>query len=106
MKARFVEDKNEIALAHGRTIESIGAIETHIQFFGIALKFVARQAIDMEPAGIVKAFLARKHDKPMITREARRPAFPNLPLMKAHRSGRCLTLAMADSRRTRSLSVP
>jgi hypothetical protein len=42
----------------------------------------------------------------MIAREARRPAFPNLPLLQVHRSGFCLIRLMADSRATRSLSGP
>jgi hypothetical protein len=42
----------------------------------------------------------------MIAREARRPAFPNLPLLQVHRSGFCLTLLMADSSATRALSGP
>jgi hypothetical protein len=42
----------------------------------------------------------------MVSTEAGGPALPNLPLVKAHRSGVCRTLVMADSRSARSLSAP
>jgi hypothetical protein len=42
----------------------------------------------------------------MIARETRWPAFPNLPLLNVHRSGFCLTLPIADSNATLSLSRP
>jgi hypothetical protein len=42
----------------------------------------------------------------MIAPETRWPALPNLPLVKIHRSGFCLTLLIADSNATLSLSGP
>lgn len=106
MEVRLVQDKNEIALAHRRTVEAIRAIEARIQFFGFTLELVTGQAVDLQPVRVIQAFLAGKNDKPMIAHEARRPAFPNLPLVEVHRSGCCLTLLMADSRATRRLSEP
>ena len=42
----------------------------------------------------------------MIVREAHWPAFPNLPLVKIHRSGFCFTLLIEDSNAILSLSRP
>jgi hypothetical protein len=106
MEVRLLQDENEIALAHRWAVETIRAIESDVQFFGVALEFVTSQTVDLQPLRIIQPFLPGKDDKPMIARETRRTAFPNLPLLNVHRSGFCLTLPIADSSATRSLSGP
>ncbi len=106
MKVRLVQDENEIALAHSGAIETIRAIQADVQFFGVALELVTSQAVDLQSLRIIQPFLPGKDDEPMIAGETRWPAFPNLPLLNAHRPGFCLTLPMADSNATRSLSWP
>jgi len=106
MEIRLVQDENEIALARRRAVEAIRSVEADVQLFWVALELVTGQAVDLQALRIIQPFLAGKDDKPMIAGKARWPAFPNLPLMKVHRSGFCLTLLMADSSATRSLSGP
>ena len=106
MKVCLVQDENEIALAHRWAVETIRAVETDVQLFWVALEFVTGQAVDLQPWRIIQALLPGKDDKPMIARETRWPAFPNLPLLNVHRSGFCLTLPIADSNATLSLSGP
>jgi len=106
MKIRLLQDENEIALACRWAVETIRAIQAYVQFFGVALEFVTSQAVDLQPLRIIQTFLPGKDDKPMIAGETRWPAFPNLPLLNVHRSGFCLTLPIADSNATLSLSGP
>src|ERR1035438_3101427 len=106
MKALLVQDKYEIALAHRGAVKSIRAIEPDIQFLGVALQLVTGQTVDLQALRIIQPFLAGEEDEPMIARKARRPAFPNLPLLQVHRSGFCLTLLMADSSAAPPLSGP
>jgi len=106
MEARLVQDEYEIALAYRWAVKSIRAIQTDIEFFGVALQLVTGQAVDLQAMRMIQPFLGGEEDEPMIAREARRPAFPNLPLLQVHRSGFCLTLLMADSSATRALSGP
>lgn len=106
MEACLIQHKYEIALACRWAVESIRAIQADVQFLGIALQLVTGQAVDLHSVRIIQPFLAGEDYEPMIAREARRPTFPNLPLMQVHRSGFCRTLLMADSSATRSLSGP
>jgi hypothetical protein len=46
MEARLVQDEYEIALAYRWAVKSIRAIQTDIEFFGVALQLVTGQAVD------------------------------------------------------------
>ncbi len=106
MEIRFIQGEDEIALASGRPVKTIGAVQSDIQLIWIALELVAGQTIYLQPVRIIQSFLAGEDDKPMIASEARGTAFPDFPLMEVHRSGLCRTLLIAASSATRSLSGP
>jgi hypothetical protein len=58
MKMGLVKCKNEVALAHGWTIETIGAVEADVHCFRVALKFVTGQAVDLQALRVIQTFLA------------------------------------------------
>src|SRR5436309_11257780 len=103
MESGFFQTVKEIALADRWAFKPVGAVQAHFGFEGMPAQGETGQGVYQQLSRLVTAFLPGDHHEPMVTFKAGRPALPNFPLVGLHRSGRCLTLAIAASSSTRSL---
>ncbi|MGB8368253.1 MAG: hypothetical protein WCF71_03045 [Verrucomicrobiia bacterium] len=102
MKLGFVQKVNQIALAGGRHIKTIGAVKPHIRFQRLAPKCETRQTVHLQMPVTVQPFLSAHNYEPMIFLKTNGPGFPDFPLPDFHRSGCCGCFDMAFSSFSRS----
>src|SRR5258705_19057 len=103
METGFFQTVKGIALANGWAFKTVGAVQADFRLERLPAQSETGQGVYQQLPRLVTAFLPGDHHKPIVALEARRPALPEFPLMGLHRSGRCLTLAIATSNSARSL---
>jgi len=101
MKFGFVQKVEQIALADGRSIKSVGSIEPDIGLQGLAAQSETCQTVDLTMACAIKPLLIANNNEPMVSGKPLGPAFPYVPLSDFHRSGFCFALLIDRSNFTR-----